>query len=223
MSKLLRDVSFSQKRIVLRNVIMILCGCLALASCDLFSTRTPETPDLGTTFIWTPAATPSTLFDNFTGTIAAVDASNYARCFISIQDTVTTGAAPATYSFIPRAGLDQSSRSIFDTWTVQSEQNFLTKLRASLVSNPKVTITITNKSIDQSNATTARISADYLILLPLPSNSTLPGSIAGSLIFQLVLVTTPEGTKEWRIASWTDFASATGTKSISDLKIQLAS
>ncbi len=208
---------------MVHKVIVILCVCLALASCDLFSTRTPETPDLGTTFIWTPAATPSTLFDNFTGTIAAVDASNFARCFISPQDTVTSGTPPTTYSFIPRAGLDQSSRSIFDTWTVQSEQNFLTKLRASLVSNPKVTITITNKLIDQSNATTARISADYLILLPLPSNSTLPGSITGSLIFQLVLVTTLEGTKEWRIASWTDFASATSTKSISDLKIQLAS
>ncbi len=222
MSKLQRDVLLLQKKPMLRNTIIVLTICFTLVSCDLFSTRTPETPDLGTTFIWTPAATPATLFDNITGTIVAVDASNYARCFISLQDTVAPGVTPTTYTFIPRAGLDQSSRSIFDTWTVQSEQNFLTKLRASLVNNPKTIITITNKSIDQSNATTARISADYQIVLPLPSNSTLPGSISGSLIFQLVLVTTPEGTKEWRIASWTDFALPAG-KSISDLKIQLAS
>ncbi|HYM19412.1 MAG TPA: hypothetical protein VEW28_00235 [Candidatus Kapabacteria bacterium] len=207
----------------MRNVIFIALLCASLASCDLFTTRNPESPDLGTTFIWTPAATPNTLLDNFTGALSAVDPTNYARCFLSSQDTVA-GTATVTYTFTPRAGLDPASKSLFDSWTMQSEQNFLTKLHASLVANPQIAITISNLTIDQSNASNAAISADYLALLPLPTNSTLPDSIKGTLKFQMMLVTTPEGTKEWRVVNWTDLASASaGVKTFTDLKVQLSS
>jgi hypothetical protein len=206
----------------MRYCLLILC-IFTLASCDLFSTRNPESPDLGNTYIWTPAATPSTLIDNFTGTLQSVDASNYARCFLSATDTIA-GAMALLYSYTPRAGLDASSKTIFDSWTVQSEQTFLTKLRASLVANPKLTVTITNIVIDQTNASTAKVTATYQLLLPLPSSSTLPSTLSGTLLFQLVLVATETGTKEWRISSWSDFALATGTaKTFSDLKVQLAS
>jgi hypothetical protein len=203
-------------------VVVCLMLSLPLAGCDLFSTRTPETPDLGSTFIWTPAATPGTLVTDFSGSLQAVDPSNYSRCFVSAQDTGSTGQL--VYTFAPRAGLDQSSRSLFDAWNAQSEQNFLTKLRASLVSSPRMDVSLTNMAIDQTSSTNARVSADYSILLPIPTNSTLPASISGSLIFQTVLVTTEQGTKEWRISSWTDFAPGTGTaKTFTDLKVQLSS
>lgn len=204
------------------SLLVLTAVSLAFAGCDLFSTRNPESPDLGSTFIWTPAATPAVLVDDFTGALEAVDAANYSRCFVSSQDTISSG--PVVYSFSPRAGLDQSSRSLFDAWNVQSEQNFLTKLRASLVSSPRMDMTISNLAIDQTTSTNARISADYSVLLPIPTNSTLPTSITGSLIFQAVLVTTEQGTKEWRITSWADFAAGSGTaKTFTDLKVQLSS
>jgi hypothetical protein len=209
----------------MRLTIVILLLAATLASCDLFTTRNPESPDLGSTFIWTPAATPNMLMDNFSGALGAVDPGNYARCFFSSQDTIT-GTTVAAYSFTPRAGLDPSSRVIFDpnSWNTQSEQNFLTKLRASLVSNPIINVTISNLSIDQPNGTNATITADYSVLLPLPTNSTLPPSIGGTLKFQVVLVTTPEGTKEWRVANWTDFISSNASlKTFTDLKVQLSS
>lgn len=204
------------------TLLTLLIALVALSGCDLFSTRAPESPDLGTTFLWTPAATPNLLVDDFTGSLNAVDAANYSRCFISAHDTAVSGAI--TYTFEPRAGLDQSSRSLFDGWTIQSEQNFLTKLRASLVSNPRINTTLSNLAIDQTTSTNARISADYSIQIPIPSNSTLPPLISGSLIFQAMLVTTESGTKEWRISNWSDFApSGALAKTFSDLKVQLSS
>jgi hypothetical protein len=196
---------------------------LSLFSCDLFTTRTPASPDLGSTFIWTPASTPSLLLENLKGTLQVLDASNYAKCFFSSKDTAVSGDK-FTYSFSPRSGLDAASRSIFDLWNIQSEQNFLTKLKASLVDNPRLTVTFSNSIYDQSNSNSARITSDYLILLPIQSNSSVPASISGSMILQVVLVTTEQGTKEWRIVNWSDFAPSSGnSKTFTDLKVQLSS
>ncbi len=204
-------------------VVVSMLACV-LASCDLFSTRDPQPPDLGSTFIWTPASTTATLLDNFTGTLQAIDPSNFARCFVSSQDTVTDASFGTAYIFTPKAGLDASSLSVFAAWGQQSEQTFLTKLRASLQSNSKITVTLSNTVINQSTASTAHVSADYMLVLPLPSNSSLPASISGSLIFQMVLVTTESGTKEWRIIGWSDFAGTnTSVKTFTDLKLQTGS
>lgn len=195
----------------------------SFSSCDLFSTRTPATPDLGSTFIWTPAATPNYLLDDFKGALAVLDATNYTKCFISVKDSSVTGDKPV-FTFTPRSGIDAAKRVIFDSWTTQSEQNFLTKLRASLTANPRLTVTLSNIQINQTNSNSATIDADYLILLPTQSNSSIPASISGSLIFQVVLVTTEQATKEWRIVNWTDFALSQGSlDTFTDLKVQLSS
>src|SRR5258708_2832210 len=71
--------------------LYILFIAIVCNSCDIFTTRTPQPPDLGSTFIWTPAAIPSNLVDNFKGTIEALDATNYAKCFIGAKDSSVTG------------------------------------------------------------------------------------------------------------------------------------
>jgi hypothetical protein len=201
----------------------LLTGVFTLTSCDLFSTRTPSAPDLGSTFIWTPAATPGNLLDNFVGTIKVLDATNYTKCFIGPKDSSVTGDK-LSFSFTPRPGLDAASHSIFDLWTIQSEQNFVTKLRSSLAANPQLTVTLSNTNINQLNSNTADITSDYLVQLPVQSNSSIPSSVSGSMILHVVLVTTEQATKEWRIVNWLDNAAATGTaKTFTDLKVQLSS
>ncbi|MDP4220333.1 MAG: hypothetical protein Q8916_13715 [Bacteroidota bacterium] len=196
---------------------------IGFSSCDLFSTRAPASPDFGSTFIWTPAELPSTLMSNFKGTIEVLDATNYTKCFIGAKDSAVTGEK-FTYTFTPRSGLDAVSRSLFDLWNIQSEQNFMTKLKSALVSNPKLNVTFSNTNYEQLNSNSARITSDYLILLPVQTNSTIPSSISGSMILQLALVTTEQGTKEWRIVNWSDFPLTSGNSStFTDLKLQLSS
>ncbi len=223
MDKNRRMDRYTFRRMVLPYGVLI-CSIVAFSSCDLFTTRTPAAPDFGSTFIWTPAETPNTLLNNFKATIEVLDASNYTKCFIGIKDSSVT-SEKLTFSFTPRSGLDAASRSLFDLWNVQSEQNFMTKLRSSLIANPRLTVTFTNTSTDQSNSNSATITSDYLVLLPSQSNSSIPPSISGHIILKVVRVTTEQATTEWRIINWLDdFAPPTGnSKTFTDLKVQLSS
>ena len=229
----MRELKYSRIDIRLRRLrlyaetslcfYILLQFSLTLSSCDIFSTRTPAAPDLGSTFIWTPAATPNDILTNFRGTIGVLDATNYTKCFISTKDSSVAGDKPV-FIFTPRSGLDASSRSKFDGWNNQSEQNFMTKLHSSLVANPRLTVTFTNTAISQSNSSSAEINTNYLILLPIQSNSSIPPSISGSMILHMVLVTTEQGTSEWRITSWSDFSLQSGNSvTFTDLKAQLSS
>jgi hypothetical protein len=191
---------------------------ITLSSCDLFTTRTPDAPDLGSTFIWTPASTYNDLLNNFQGTMQVLDATNYTKCFFSPKDTALSGDK-FTYSFTPRSGLDASSRSIFDLWNIESEQNFMTKLRNSLVANPRLSVVFTNVQ-PFLNTNTATVNANYSVTLPVNSSSSVPDSVSGSMILQLAYVTTEQGTKEWRIVGWSDFAPSSGSgKTFTDLKL----
>ncbi|MEP7233921.1 MAG: hypothetical protein ABI778_01375 [Ignavibacteriota bacterium] len=206
-------------RWIFRPALMLLF--LFLNSCDLFTTRTPETPDLGSTFIWTPAATPNYLLDNFSATMTVLDATNYAKCFIGSKDSASDGSQQV-FTFSPRPALDPNIRVLFDQWNVQSERNFMTKLAASLVTDPKLTVKFSNVNINQVNSNSADITLEYLVLLPVQSNSTIPPSISGSMGLHIIVVTTEEQTKEWRIVNWSDFAQTSGNaKTFTELKSQV--
>jgi len=201
----------------------ILAILFFLNSCDLFTTRTPDPPDLGSTFIWTPASTPNLLLENFQGTMQVLDATNYTKCFISPADTAVSGDK-LSFTFTPRAGLPASSQSIFTLWNIQSEQNFMTRLQSSLVANPRLGDSLGVTSINQSNSNTADLNISYVVSLPVQANSSIPSQISGTMILHCVLVTTEQATKEWRIVNWQDFAPSSGTaKTFTDLKVQLSS
>jgi hypothetical protein len=178
-----------------------------LIGCDIFSTRTPQPPDSGSTFIWTPATSIQTLLDDFQGALQVVDAANSAKAFVAPTDSVPSGLSKA-YTFVPQSGVDKSP---FVGWNYQSEQSYITKLGTLLPQNPKITVLFTNESINQSNATTGTVTLNYNLLLPVSQSSGVPASISGNLQFQVELVTTSQSIQEWRIAQWQDFADATGT------------
>ncbi len=191
---------------------------LIVTGCDLFSTRTPDPPQAGTTFIWTSATTISNLLDNFKGALEVVDAANFARTMIAATDSLS-GGGNGVYQFVPRSGVDKTQ---FNGWNVQSEQSALTKLRSVLPKDPRITVILSNLQINQSNATSGTVDASYSLLLPVDQSSGIPASVSGSLHFQVELVTTEQSTKEWRILTWTDVAATqVGESSWTDLKLKL--
>ena len=206
------------------HVLVALSLSAMVAGCSLFSTRTPEPPDTASTFIWIPATTPQLLMSNLTGTLNLLDASDYIRVFVSSADSTSSGQK--TFSFTPAPGLDQNSQSIFANWSVQSEQAWVQKLSSILPANSQLIVTLSNSVSDQSGGSNAATySADYVISIPTSgSSSALPSVVQGSFQMQLALVTTDQGTKEWRIVSWSDFPPHTGTgPTWTNLKVQLSS
>ncbi len=205
-----------------RAFLLVAVFLITLSGCDLFSTRTPEPPNTTNTFIWTPATTPTYLLQNFTGTLQSLDAPDYIRAFIGTTDSTSSGTK--SFSFVPAPGLDQTSRSIFTNWTVESERAWLSRLSSLLPAKSQLTVLLSNEVTDETGSTTASISADYTISIPTSSSTVLPSVVQGSFQMQLALVTTEQGTKEWRIVSWSDFLPKSGTgPTWTDLKVKLSS
>ena len=204
--------------------LFLFCSLAILASgCGLFTTRTPEPPTSGSTFIWTPATSVSYLLDNFTGTLQAMDGSNYMRVFIGPSDS--TGSGAKNFVFTPAPGLDQGSRNVFTIWTPQSEQQWLSKLQSLLPKGSQLTVILSNPVTDQTASSSATFSADYTISIPVATSSNaIPSVVQGSLQMQMIFVTTDQGTKEWRVVSWSDFLPKSGTgPTWTDLKVKLSS
>jgi len=206
----------------LNRFLIALAFLAMLAGCGLFSTRTPEPPDTANTFTWIPATTPDQLIQNLTGTLNLLDASDYIRVFVSSTDSTSTGQK--TYSFAPAPGLDQNSQSIFTSWNTQSEQTWVEKLSSLLPAQSQLIVTLSAPNESQSS-NTATYSADYVISIPTTgSSSGIPSVVQGSFQMQLALVTTDQGTTEWRIVSWSDFPLQNGTSQTwTTLKVQLSS
>jgi hypothetical protein len=205
-------------------ILVALALSAMVVGCSLFSTRTPQPPDTASTFIWIPATTPELLMSNLTGTLNILDASDYIRVFVSSTDSTSTGQK--TFSFTPAPGLDQNSQAIFTNWNTQSEEAWVQKLSSLLPASSQLIVTLSNSVTDQSGASnTATYSADYVISIPTSSSgSALPSVVQGSLQMQLALVTTEQGTTEWRIVSWSDFPLQNGNSPTwTDLKVQLSS
>ncbi len=203
-----------------RHILFSACFCSLFAGC-IFSTRTPEPPNSSATFIWIPASTPDLLIQDLTGTLKILDATDYMRVFVSPTDSI--GSGQSTFAFSPASDINQSSRGIFTDWSVSSEGAWVTSLSAQLPANSPITIQLTNPVIDQST-NSASVYYDYTISLPSSASSVIPGVVQGSLQFQLVFVTTTQGTKEWRISSWSDFLPKSGSgPTWSVLKVDLSS
>jgi hypothetical protein len=202
---------------------VVLLAVFFIAGCDLFSTRSPEPPNTSNTFIWTPATTSDYLIDNFVGTLKLLDASNYMRVFVSAADS--TGSGVKAFTFTPAQNLDQKLRDVFIGWTPESERAWLGKLQSLLAKNSQLTIILENRLPEPTSTTTANFSADYTISIPLSSSSSvIPSVVQGSLQMQMQLITTVQGTQEWRITSWTDNLSKNTTvPTWTDLKVKLAS
>jgi hypothetical protein len=60
------------------------------------------------------------------------------------------------------------------------------------------------------------------VLIPVEGTSTVPSSVTGAAQYQAELVTTEQGTKEWRIVWMYDYvASGSSSKTITDLKAEM--
>lgn len=198
-----------------------LIGMALLSGC-IFSTRTPQPPDTSSAFIWTQASTPEYLMQDLTGSLENLDATDYMRVFISSTDS--TGSGTNTFSFTPSADLSQAQRAIFTGWNPQSEDAWVTELSTLVPQNTQITVILSTPVYDEASSTSASVTASYAISMPASvSSSVVPGLVQGSFQMELAYVTTQEGTKEWRIVSWSDFLPSNGTgPTWSDLKVQLS-
>jgi hypothetical protein len=166
---------------------------LFIEGCDLFSTRNPETPDIGNSGI-IPPTEPSTLILNLENSLKSKNLDNYMNCFYTFKDN-----ANLEFIFFPATdGLTQFPSS-FAEWGANEERRSITSIFNSISADQGLTINWINRKPVQETADSAVFTSDYIIHSP-NNDNTIPDFFAGRL--QFTMNTRENGL--WYISKWID-------------------
>lgn len=184
----------------------VLLTAIALASCDIFQTRTPE-PPAQTSSNYSPPINASDVFDNMQYAFSDLNTVNYLKSFC---DSTTSGR---TFDFEPSPQARSQYIGVFLSWTKQSEQQYFDNMRSKIASGstPALNLTLNPISIQSDSA---QYDAEYLLTIP-HTQANVPKVFQGEA--QFFLIKDPVSST-WSIWRWIDFRDAQNDTSWSDLK-----
>jgi hypothetical protein len=185
--------------------LVVLSAAVLLASCNIFETRTPQSPDQ-TSSNNNPAVSPSDVFDNMQNAFSDLNTLNYINCL----DSANSGR---TFVFEPSPQARSQYTGVFLNWTRQSEQQYFENMKSKIVagSTASLTLTLTPTSI-QSDL--AQYDATYQLSIP-HTQANIPKIFQGRA--QFFLIKDPVSST-WSIDRWIDLRDAQNDTSWSDLK-----
>lgn len=171
----------------------LLLACL-LIGCDVFSTRTPDSPDnSGNSFI--PATEPNIVIQNFESSLRVKNLENYLRCFSSDNSIPQN-----KYLFFPSQEASSSFPSLFFNWSNEEERRFFNSFKA-LVGNESIPALnwFERKPIIE-NPDSAVFESNYDLFVNFSDNN-IPKQYTGKIRF--VMINDNNGL--WSISKWYDY------------------
>jgi hypothetical protein len=161
---------------------------LLITSCDLLSTRDPETPDAGrSSFI--PATTPDLLFTNLTNSFKEKVVENYVGCFVD------PSFLNNNYLYIPSAG-SGIQFDVFLDWNVYSERQYFNNVQAATTENSPIVLQLLNE-ISNIAGDSAIYQYEYVLSVPFQEESEL---YKGNCKFHI----RNDSRSQWVITRWED-------------------
>ncbi len=164
---------------------------LFLFSCDLLTTREPESPDTRRTS-YLPATTPDILLLNLKNSLKEKVLENYMACFVDNSYT------PLPFIFLPSSE-SVASFPTLATWDLTAEQQYFNNLIIGTKKDIPIILDLQNES-KTTMGDSAIYQYDYIISLT-PSNENIKNSYRGNLIFYIYL----DSRNQWVISKWEDF------------------
>jgi len=162
---------------------------LIIASCDTFSTRTPDSPTQGNTS-YKPATSIDILIDNLKLSMTNNDLNIYYSMFPELQDSIE-------YVFTPSNNTIANYADIFKDWTVEKEKRYFNNFVAEINKNVKSNFILTLTSqVDYPNYSS--IILKYNAFYPRTNKQSI--NLLGTS--QLDLIKTQKGI--WKISKWID-------------------
>lgn len=162
------------------------------AGCDLFETRSPESPNTPRTN-WIPATSPGILITNFKNSFSDKSTENYLNCFV---DSVLTGRA---FSFIPTSEGITLFPTLFTNWTLFSERSYFENIKSKLRDNSSFSLSCFNEEEGTIHGDSMTYSADYLLFVE-HGIAEIAKEYHGHL--QFTLFRNMRG--EWAVSFWRD-------------------
>jgi hypothetical protein len=184
--------------------IVFLFLAVALTSCDLFTTRTPESPTTASTNL-VPASTPAQLFTNFKSSIEDQILDNYMTCFVD------TAYLKKQFKFVASSGSVSQFSSLLN-WGIDAEKQYF---KSVTTISSSISLTLSNES-----STLLGDSAvyQYDYKLSVTSNDVnVNGDYEGTATFRISY----DSQQQWVIVQWTDARKNENALSWSELKGRL--
>jgi hypothetical protein len=195
--------------------ISLFFGALLLASCNLFTPRTPEAPQsiVSPTLAWQPPTVSDIVLVNLANAFASLNAIDYARTFSPAPTTDNFTASD--FVFTPAPETAGSAGTLFQNWTIVSERRFFENFRSQVQrgASPQFQITIDERNIG--STTELQLSVSYRLTTTYNATD-IPTVCRGKAVLRLVQ--SPQGF--WYIREWRDFKGESDF-TISELKRRL--
>lgn len=175
-----------KKELFITFIFMIL-----FTSCDLLTTRSPETPKTsGSNFI--TASTPEILFQNFKSSVEEKITENYIACFVD------SSYLRKKFIFIPAAGTF-NQYPILNSWNLQSEKQYFNNLKANLQQGSNLSLLYERTQSTPLGGDSAIYHIDYNLSVN-SSNTEISGFYKGTAQFKIFT----DSRNQWVIAEWQD-------------------
>lgn len=189
-----------QKKLIIAASIF-----LFLSGCDLFETRTPESPDTGrSTYIF--PSSPDIVVTNFVSSLKEKNTQNYMACFV---DSLYSNKA---YHFFPTPAAASRYPAFLLGWSEGNEQVYLKNILAKVASTDQLTVSLYDSTYTRYANDSIHYEWQYIVKVP-DKSSSQQSVYSGRLLFSMV----SDSRSAWVITNWTDFGADTG-KTWSDLK-----
>lgn len=182
---------------VVKSILLV---ALALTSCDVFSTRTPENPTIGIG-TYEPPTSADIVLANFVNAINEANISNYEKCFADKSKGHAFGLV-----FEPSGSVLNSYTGIFADWTTSIEVRTMKSVFTSLQTESKPVFVMSNQSYNSVGIDSVSLSADYSLSVSFV-NEIEQRHYSGSMYLYLY----KEADGYWYINRWIDLDSKTDT------------
>ena len=159
---------------------------IAISSCDMLSTRSPEEPNSNTS-VFIPPTSYDIVISNFKKAVEEINIDNYILCF-----------EPENYKFYPSADVNAGYEIIFADWNANSERFYLNSLSTENNISEKGILTLTNPNFEIITSDSAVYFSDYILKYDfLKGNTVFSGRIKLSIL--------RNNTGIWHIRRWIDY------------------
>ncbi len=188
------------------STLVVLLTTVLLVSCNIFETRTPESP-AQTSSNYSPPINASDVFDNMQFAFSDLNTLNYLKSF---SDSSTSGRS---FQFEPSPQARSYYVGVFLNWTRQSEQQYFDNMKSKIAAGSTASLNFSLNPISiQSDS--AQYDADYQMTIP-HTQANIPKVFQGRA--QFFLIKDPVSST-WTIWRWIDFRDAQNDMGWSDLK-----
>jgi hypothetical protein len=164
---------------------LILLLSIYISSCDLFTTRPPESPDQARDN-YQIATTPEELLTNLQNSLKDKVVENYLVCF-----------SKSRFKFSPSAGSLLNYPSL-QNWDLKSEEQYFKNMINLTDDNSLIVLSLSNEELNRS-ADSVLYSANYVLTVPFVDNQR-PKSYVGILHLTMI----QDSSLQWTITNWQD-------------------